>query len=205
MVVGRRRPRGIWTPQTPNPQVPTKTSWFQPTNDTMREQEALLASMYFLVIQGPEFGERLRCVRCNNRHAYITLNCVEKPITGLANGLYAYWRAIRDVGIEHAIPPDVAVRVKEIQRLLGMMPDFSTVHPQLARRLVKDIGPTDMQVGAVSLGILEPISRIEAQRFVDKINTVGIKPPYRLDMPNQAEIDRMKEYTGPKRTVGSRW
>ena len=181
-----------------------RTSWLQPTNETMKEQEVLLAQTYFLVLQGDEFGERLRCVRCNRRHNYITLMCIEKPISGLANGLYAYYRALKDSGAERNLKPSDLTRLEEIKNVLQQMPDLSKVHPLLARKMVQDIGPTDMKIGAVSLGILEGISPTHAHELENRINEVGIKPPFKLHDLNQAEIDRALEYSGPKYSR-SRW
>lgn len=201
MINKRRR---IWTPDRPNPQIRTKTAWFQPSNDTIREQHNLLSNMFYLVRQGAEFGERLRCTKCNNRHDYITLNCIEKPVSGLANGLYAYYRALKDSRAPDEMPPEVRERLEHIHQVLNMMPDLSTVHPQFARQFVKDIGPSDMQMGAVSLGILEGISPTEARRLADKINERGIRPKFVLGTPNQAEIDRALSYRGPQFSR-SRW
>lgn len=180
------------------------TSWFQPSNETMKEQDEILAHMYFLVRQGAEFGERLRCTRCNNRHDYITLMCVPKPITGLAGGLYAYYRALKEAKAEHELTPEQLTRLQEVRVLLNKMPDLSTVHPQMARKVVKDIGPSDLEMGAVSLGILEPISPTEARRLVEKINDEGLRPPYSLKKLDRAEVDRALEYSGPKFSR-SRW
>lgn len=181
-----------------------KTSWFQPTNDTIKEQELILSQMFFIVRQGDAFGERLRCVECGARHDYITLKCIEKPISGLANGLYAYYRAIKDLQLETELSEGHRTRIEEIERVLMQMPDLSRVHPQLARQVVKDIGPSDLQLGAVSLGILEGISPTQARRLADKINERGIRPRFKLDTVSQAEIDRALEYRGIQFTR-SRW
>lgn len=201
MSFNRRRPRQLVVPQI---DTRLRTSWFQPTNDTMKEQDDLLSQMFYLVRQGDEFGERLRCVECNQRHMYITLKCIEKPISGLANGLYAYYRALKDTRAEHELTPSQHARLQEIQRVLMQMPDLSKVHPELARKMVKDIGPSDLQMGAVSLGILEGISPTKARQLVEKINESGIRPRYELNPVGQHEIDRALEYRGPQFTR-SRW
>lgn len=182
-----------------------KTSWFQPSDDTMKEQFEILGSMYYLVRQGAEFGERLRCTRCNNRHDYITLMCIEKPISGLANGLYAYYRALKEAKAEHELEEKDLVRLKEIKEVLMQMPDLSKTHPQLARQTVKDIGPSDLRIGAVSLGILEGISATDARRRADRINEQGIRPPFELNPIGQAEFDRALEYKGTPKYNRSRW
>jgi hypothetical protein len=128
--------------------------------------------------------------------------CVEKPITGLANGLYAYYRALKDVAAVRELKPESLLRLEQIKRALDQMPDLSTSHPMMARQMVKDVGPSDMQIGAISLGILEGISPTEAKRLVERINDRGGR--YRLYAPNQAEVDRALEYRGPQFTR-SRW
>lgn len=175
-----------------------KTSWFQPTNETMRQTEIALSHMFFLVKQGDSFGERLKCVECGSRHDYITLKCIWKPITGLANGLYAYYRVIQDFHLESELDPAELSRFEEVNQVLLNMPDLGKVHPRFARELVKQIGPSDMQMGALSLGVLVPISPTEAQNLAEKINDKGIRPRFELGIPTQAEIDRAFEYTGPK-------
>lgn len=204
MSFNRRRPRTQLVTPINESDTRLKTSWFQPSNETIKEQEDILSHMYFLVKQGDEFGERLRCKRCNNRHDYITLMCINKPITGLANGLYAYCRALKEAKAEHELSTAELSRLTEITNLLRKMPDLSNVHPQLARKMVKDIGPSDLQIGAVSLGVLEGISPTEARKLVDDINVKGIRPAYSLNPINQAEIDRALEYKGLKFSR-SRW
>lgn len=198
-----RRARRIWTPERPNPLVPTKTSWFQPSNETMREQARLLAHSYFLVKQGDTFGERLKCTSCGLRHDYITMRCVNKPITGLAGGLFAYYRLITDLHLETELKPEQLVRFREIRSALNEMPDLSRTHPQMARQMMKDIGPSDMKLGALSLGILEPISPTEAADLVDKINERGVIPRYKLHAVGPAEFARMSEYRQSRRE--GRW
>lgn len=202
MVFGRVRRRLIVPESVEDPRL--KTSWFQPANETMAEIEKLLANSYFLVRQGDEFGERLKCPRCGLRESYITFMCVPKPITGLFGGLYAYYRAFSDARRETDASPAQLTRFQQIKQILNSMPDLSHVHPLLARKVVKDIGSGDMLLGAVSLGILEPISRTEANRLVERINERGANPRYRLDPVKGYEVARALEYSGPKFTR-SRW
>lgn len=209
MTFNRRMPRArnLWTPKPIGEDYQFKTSWFQPSQDTLREQENLLAHMYFLVLQGDEFGERLRCVRCGTRHKYITLNCIERPITGLAGGLYAYYRAVRDNTAPNTLKPAHQERLIQIKQVLDAIPDLSISHPLLARKMFKDVGPSDLQLGAVALGILEGISPTDAKRLVVKINERGLERPYTLsvsEQTRQAEIDRALEYRGAQFTR-SRW
>lgn len=186
----------IWTPTNPNPEIPLTTTWFQPSNETMAEQELLLSNMYFLVVQGDAFGERLRCIECNRRHDYITLRCIPKPITGMANGLYAYYRALSDNYRPGELSPANKLRLEQIKEVIGQMPDLASVHPEMARKVVQDIGPSDLKMGAVALGVLEGISPTEAKSFEQKINDKGIRPPFKLSVVQQAEIDRALQYRG---------
>ena len=202
MINNRRRRLPLVIPHQDDHRL--RTSWFQPTDETMKEQESILSNTYFLVKQGNEFGERLKCTVCGRRHDYITLMCVEKPISGLANGLYAYYRALKDAHVETELKPAQLTRLNEIYEVLQRMPDLSKVHPQLARKVVQDIGPSDLQIGAVSLGILEGISPTEARSLVERINYTGIRPSYTLNPVSQAEIDRALAYRGPQFTR-SRW
>lgn len=192
----------IWKPfDTPDRFM---TSWFQPLPETMKEVETLLANVFFLVKQGNEFGERLRCTECGRRHDYITLRCVPKPVTGLMNGLYAYYRAVKDFGVENSLSPSEQHRLLQVGQVLNQMPDLSSVHPQMARQLVKDIGPRDLQVGAVSLGLLEGISPTEARKLEEKINERGVRPPFKLAPVSVGDRTRSTEYRGLQYT-NSRW
>jgi hypothetical protein len=130
--------------------------------------------------------------------------CIEKPVSGLANGLYAYYRALKEAKAEHELKPEELSRLREIYDILRKMPDLSTVHPALARKMVQDIGPNDLQIGAVSLGILEVISPTNARRLAEKINDTGIRPRFELSPLNQNEIDRALEYKGLQFTR-SKW
>lgn len=204
----RQQPRRVWTPRQNMNDTRLRTSWFQPSKETILEQEALLASMYFLVLQGDAFGERLKCTECGRRHDYITLRCIPKPITGLANGLYAYYRALADNYTLGELHPKDRDRLEQIQEVIGQMPDLASVHPQMARKLVTDIGPSDMKMGAVALGVLEGISETEAKRFEQQINDKGIKPRFRLAGVGQAELDRALQYRGVRDSMTStrrRW
>lgn len=170
------------------------TSWFQPSDEVLAEQDRLLATTFYLVKQGASFGERLRCTRCGNRHDYITLMCIEKPITGLYHGLYAYYRAIKDNRLEANMSPPERNRLAQIEAILQSMPDLSKLHPQLAREVTSHLESSDMQIGAVSFGVLEGISPTHAFKLVAKINDRGIRPKYRLGMPTEDEKRRAQEY-----------
>lgn len=192
----------VWRPY--NVTDGAKTSWFQPSVETLRETDNILNHTYFLVLQGSEFGERLRCRECNRRHDYITLRCVPRPITGLMNGLYAYYRIVKDHGIEHQLSKEERTRLENITQILSTMPDLADVHPETARKLSKDMGANDLHVGAVSLGVLEGISPKEAKDLEDRINLRGIKPPFRLHPISATEQLRSAQYKGMQYT-SSRW
>lgn len=149
--------------------------WFLPSSETLEEQRKLLSSIYFLVKQGDTFGERLRCVRCNNRHDYITLNCVERPFSGITGGLFAYYNLIKNNGLERYMSPSERARYDGIISTLKME-DLSKKHPQTARQLIATLSPSDMSVGALSLGVLEGIANVHARKLVEKINDRGLRP-----------------------------
>ena len=158
--------------------------WFDPGKEIMEEQFKLLNSIYFLIKQGDAFGERLKCVKCGLRHDYITLNCIERPFSGLTRGLYAYCQAIKDQGLLRFLSPEEKGRYETVTDLLNGMPDIGNVHPSMARELARDLGPSDMKVGAVALGILEGISETTARKLVEKINDRGLRPKLVLEVPN---------------------
>lgn len=159
-------------------------AWFDPSIQAQREQYKLLTSIYFLIKQGDVFGERLKCVKCGGRHNYITLNCIERPFTGLTKGLYAYYQAVKDHGIaEHLNEAEVS-RYRSMERSLNQMPDIGLSHPEMAKQITKELGPSDALIGALALGILEGISSIMAHKLVQKINDRGLKPKLILEKPS---------------------
>lgn len=168
--------------------------WFLPDKQTLEEQRKILSSIFFLVKQGDVFGERLRCTRCNNRHNYITLMCVERPITGLYQGLYLYYRAIKDHQLERELNPAQRARYDGIVTALGKIPNLGSMHPQTARQIMAKMGPSDMEVGALSLGVLEGIAPRHAAQLVQRINDRGLKPKLVLEMPNGIEVHRTSRY-----------
>ena len=166
--------------------------WFLPTREALKAQHELQSSLYFLIKQGDAFGERLRCVKCNRRHDYLTLNCIERPFTGLLNGLYAYYQVIQNNGLERYLTPEEKARYNTITDVLDGMPDIGSVHPEMARKLVRDLGPSDMKIGAVAIGVLEGIAQVHALKLVQKINDRGLRPKLVLEEPNPYDKIRME-------------
>lgn len=169
--------------------------WFQPTLESVREQHKLLSSIYFLIKQGDVFGERLICNKCKLRHDYITLNCIERPFTGLTRGLYAYYQAVKDNYLVNQLSPGEVSRYRSMETALGQMPDLGTVHPEMAKDFTQNLGPSDSLLGALAIGILEGISKITAEKLVDKINMRGLKPKLILEEPNPFDNLRIKRGT----------
>lgn len=161
--------------------------WFLPSRSMLAEQHKLLNHTYYLVRQGDTFGERLKCTRCQRRHNYITLMCIERPFTGLVGGLYAYYHLVKDNGLLPFMTEGERARYASISRSFNDMPDLGKLHPQLAKKFASDLGPSDMRLGALSMGVLEGIAEIHAHRLVDKINTQGIRPKLVLEEPNPYE------------------
>lgn len=145
----------------------------------------LLASRYFLVkIAGN--GDVWRCRNCNAKHTYLTLHCIEQPFPGVYGGLYAYYHTVTASGAHLAFDPVQQARYDRFKELfdLQQLPDLATGHPMLARALATSDNEAD--IGALSLGVLEPITKTEAERFAGWIRDRGCsrpgccKTPYRL-------------------------
>lgn len=145
------------------------------------ERDRLLAARYFLVKQGT-LGEIFRCRRCNVRHGYMTLMCVERPFSGIAEGLWAYFQTVGTPEALKQMNRDERVRLNQVKALFAppgaALPDIATLHPRFARGM--RVSERDAQTGAVPLGILEPIPASLAQRYVARINAAGLKPPLML-------------------------
>jgi hypothetical protein len=154
--------------------------WWMPSPEAQLERERILASRYFLVkIAGN--GDVWRCKRCHAKHRYLTLGCVEQPFSGLTGGLWAYYRTVGLHGAEAFMSPGERARYARMRELLGAVgraPDLATSHPQMARAIATPEGDAD--IGAVALGLLEPIDRRKAQQLANAINARGVKPPFRL-------------------------
>lgn len=139
---------------------------FIPTEAERRERDRMLASTYFLV-RTAGTGDTLACKRCAGKHRFLTLFCVERPWSGITNGLYGYWKAAGDAA--QFMNPEQSARYARLTRMFGAVePDLGQAHPRTARSLKLD--PRDVDRGAVALGILEPITRAYASKLVDSIN-----------------------------------
>lgn len=161
-----------------NQTIEVEVPWWVQTPEQTLEAEKLLANKFFLLRQG-EMGEVLRCKRCNTKHTYFTLMCVERPFDGLKEGLYAYWFHAGRYGTKNFLNDVSLQRYEAIASVLSKdYPDIAAAHPQLAKKLGTE--EEDFDVGTVALGILEPISREKAEALAWNINLKGIKPPFKL-------------------------
>lgn len=136
----------------------------------------LLAGRYFLVnMRLGEIGEIFRCSRCRGKHDRFTKYCLDRPFSGLGGALYAYVQTLAPMREIGALPPVVRARVDRLARLFNAHGvDLADSHPQLARHLGAapgQHGQGDLDVGMVSLGLVERIEPKDAQRLLDRINT----------------------------------
>lgn len=173
----------LWLPSL---QKEIPRPWFLPSEETLEAQRRILSSQYFLVRIGGNggIGEALRCDPtkggCGAKHQYITLRCVEQPFSALTGGLYAYFRAVGDNGLERALTPSERERFEAIKRQVPFadLPDLATSHPEMAR--AGGLAPTDAQLSALALGVLEPIPPTLARRYAQRINDRGCRPRFEL-------------------------
>ncbi|MGE3267156.1 MAG: hypothetical protein AB7P40_00315 [Chloroflexota bacterium] len=173
----------LWLP-TLGKEVPRP--WFLPSAETLAHQRRILSSTYFLVRTkgNAGIGEALTCDPrkggCGAKHEFLTLRCVPQPFSAITGGLYAYYRAIGDNGLERMLSPSERARfdaIKEQMPLMGL-PDLATHHPEMARSL--GLAPNDAQLSGLALGVLEPIPPTLARKYRDRINARGIKPKFSL-------------------------
>lgn len=144
--------------------------WFVPSPRAVRDRDRLLAGKFFLVniAHGPA-GEIWRCKRCKGKHRYLTLMCVEQPFSELSGGLYAYYHTVGAHGAEAFLTPAEQARLKAIaQRINPDTADVASSHPQMARRIAT--AETDADIGALALGLLEPIKPAKASELLRRIN-----------------------------------
>lgn len=150
--------------------------------EAQREARArLLAGSFFLVnMRLGNVGEIFRCGRCNGKHARLTRYCLDRPFSGLLGGLYGFVATMQGAEAAGRLPPEAQHRVDSIRRVFAStagLPDLWSSHPGLARQLGG--GPTppgpsggvDLDVGMVSLGLLERVEPVDAQKLLDRINT----------------------------------
>lgn len=135
------------------------------------ERDRLLASRYFLCRQG-SLGEIFRCRRCNGRHQHLSLMCISRPFSGVAEGLWGYLQAAGTPQAMARMTPAERATVERITRLFGSPApavDLATSHPEMARSI--GVAERDIFRGSVPLGILEEIPASLAQRYVTHINS----------------------------------
>jgi hypothetical protein len=147
------------------------------SSETERERRRILTARFFLVRQG-SLGEIFRCGLCNGKHTYLTLRCVEQPFSGLGGGLVAYYRVMGTPEALARMHPAERERFAEVARIfdpISRATDLGARHPHLAATLGKAelLGEHDAALGAIALGILEPIPQTLAQRLLDRINVRG--------------------------------
>lgn len=173
----------LWLP-TLKKEVPRP--WFLPDQRSIQEQNRIISSQYFLVRigGGGAIGEALRCDParggCGGKHQYITLRCVEQPFSAITGGLYAYFRAVGDNGLERALAPSERERFEAIKAQVPFsdLPDLTAHHPEMSRGI--GLAPTDAQLSALALGVLEPVPYSLAKRYRDRINDKGVRPRFEL-------------------------
>jgi len=119
-------------------------------------------SHFFLVRNdGGQYGEPLVCGRCGagkyptKPHAYLTLQCVERPFRGVEKALFAYAKVHSDDNLQ--------------RRILADFPDLEAGHPITARHLIPQEPGEDLI--AVAIGTAVPISVQRAQSLSDLINS----------------------------------
>jgi hypothetical protein len=149
------------------------------TPEQIEERNRILASRFFLVRQG-SLGEIFRCKRCNQKHPYLSLMCCEQPFSGIDGGLYAFYKVMGRPDAVLQMTPEDRRKFRNVKRLFRPMadlPDLGAGHPGYARQVARydHLGDRDAQIGAVALGILEPIPPTLAQRYLDRINLRGGK------------------------------
>jgi hypothetical protein len=141
-----------------------------------RERTRLLTGQFFLVNMSlGDVGEIFRCGRCNGKHTRLTRYCLDRPFSGLYGGLYGFVMTVQGALAAGRLPPEAVNRVDRIQRLFSGtygLPDLADSHPGLAHQLGAGgtDGGVDLDVGMVSLGLLERIEVYDAQKQLDRIN-----------------------------------
>lgn len=150
-----------------------------PTAEHLAERQRILSSRFFLVRQG-SLGEIFRCGLCKQKHAYLTLRCVEQPFSGAEGGLVAYYKVLGRTGAMERMTPAERARLRQVGRLvnaMGALPEIGLSHPDMARQATLGSALTDRDalIGSVALGVLEPIPKTLAQRLLDRINGRGGK------------------------------
>lgn len=156
---GREIPRPGWSPGL----------------DAILERERQLRGRFFVVRIGGNagLGELWRCKRCRGRHDYLTLNCVERPFSGLDQALYAMYQQAGDLAAVRSLGPNQRTqRAGQIGALVPAVPDLARLHPETAARIARErkLDAFDVEIGGLKLGRVEQIPRSLAQRLLDKVN-----------------------------------
>jgi hypothetical protein len=148
------------------------------TKQQQQERTRLLLGQFFLVNMSlGDLGEIFRCGRCNGKHVRLTRYCLDRPFSGLLGGLYGFVMTVQQAEAAGRLPPEAQDRVDRIRRLFGVttgLMDLAASHPDLARQLAggsNGTGNVDLDVGMISLGLLERIEPRDAQWLLDRINT----------------------------------
>lgn len=147
-----------------------------PSAEEIAARERLLAQTFYLVRQDL-LGERARCKKygaCNAKHTYLTLMCIDRPWSGVTEGLYGLWHAAGAGKDLDSLPEESRDKIRRLTQHFGG--DLADSHPRTASGIVT----TDASVieyGAELIGTLEPISRQKAQSLLWRINARGLRPP----------------------------
>jgi hypothetical protein len=153
--------------------------WFMPTAEQIAERDRLLRSQFFLVRTSANsgIGESLRCRRCKAVHRFLTLLCIERPFSGLTGGIYAYYQTMGATGAINSLTPVQRARLDRMAQLIAdnsNIADLAVTHPRMAASM--NVAERDAELGAIALGVMEPISKARAQQYVDRINARGCRP-----------------------------
>jgi hypothetical protein len=147
------------------------------TPEQQQERARLLSGQFFLVnMRLGNVGEIFRCNRCSGKHHRLTLYCLDRPFSGLLGGLYGFVQTVSTAEQAGRLPPEAQARVERIRSLFATtrgLPDLASSHPGLARTLddpSRPAGALDVDIGVVSLGLLERLDLADAQRLLDRIN-----------------------------------
>jgi hypothetical protein len=141
--------------------------------------DALLDASYVLVRN--DGAERARCNPrrggCNAIHAHFTYLCIPRPFRGLHEGLYAYWANVGQRR-DDELTAEQRSRLQSLGPLFTKSAPLATVHPRTAREL--GTRQDDVDLGAVLLGTLDPISPLQARLYAEQINMKARRTVVRL-------------------------
>lgn len=92
--------------------------------------------------------------------------------------MYAYYTTSGLLGAKNFLSPEQKRRHEQLGRMLGITKDLGESHPEWARKIATPEHDTDL--GAVAIGIVEPITRKQALDRARAINMRGCKPRFTL-------------------------